>query len=333
MAQATTTRTTTPPTVATFAGPTIADLRDEWESSLRSAHRRDETIRTYLEAIKQFDAFLAAQGMPRAVASITREHCEAFIVHLLATKSASTAKTRFGALKTFWRYVIEDAGEADRNPMERMKAPTVDEADTPVPDADALRRLLATCGGRTFDDRRDQALLRLAADTGLRRGELAALTLGDLDVRAQVVHVRAASSKSRRNRRVPFGPTTATKLAQYLRMRAQHPKARGVDSLREGDPRRGALWLGKLGPLGGAGILQMLHRRCDEAGIERLHPHQLRHFFAHASKNGRGLSDEELMRLGGWRSHAMVARYGRAQAEERAIAAYRAAGPSPADDL
>ena len=33
------------------------------------------------------------------------------------------------------------------------------------------RRLLTSCAGKSFDDRRDRALILLAADTGLRRGE------------------------------------------------------------------------------------------------------------------------------------------------------------------
>lgn len=36
---------------------------------------------------------------------------------------------------------------------------------------DDLRRLLADCEGKEFEDRRDAAIIRLLADTGMRRGE------------------------------------------------------------------------------------------------------------------------------------------------------------------
>jgi len=322
MAQRTTAERTPAPAADVYAGPTIAEMAECWERSLAANGRSAETIRTYTTAVAQFDAFAADQGMPREVAKVSREHVEAFIIHLLETRSQSTAKTRFGGLKTFWRYVCEDEGEVDRSPMERMKAPTVDEVDTPVPDPDALRKLLAVCKGKTFDDRRDAALIRLAADTGMRRGELAGLRLEDIDVRAKLVEVAARSSKSRRRRLVSFTDETANALARYERERRRHPKAAS-----SGD----AYWIGKLGPLGGAGILQMLHRRCEEAGVERMHPHQLRHFFADAMK-AAGASDEVLMQLGGWRSHAMVARYGRAQAQRRANEAYRNM-PGPTERL
>jgi integrase len=301
----------------TYTGPTIAEMGESWARSLRARNARPETMRTYLTAVEQFDAFLAERGMPTEVAKVTREHVETFIEHLLATRSASTAKTRFGGLKTFFRYVTEDEG-----PMERMRAPVVEDVPAPMPDPDELRRLLASVSGRSFDDRRDRAMILLAADTGLRRGELVGLTVEDVDATSQTVTVRPLTSKSRRTRVVAFGPNTANALARYERMRRQHPKAATAGN---------AYWIGKLGPLTGAGVLQILHRRCEAAGVERMHPHQLRHFFAHAMK-AAGMSDDDLKRLGGWRSSEMLARYGAAHAEQRALAAYRAM-PSPADRL
>lgn len=322
MAHATTSKPGVAQAGGIYAGPTIEEMRECWARSLRSRNARSETVRTYTTAVEQFDAFLAAQGMPREVAKVSREHVEMFIEHLLATRSASTAKTRFGGLKTFWRYVCEDEGEVERSPMERMRAPLVEEVPTPMPDSGDLTRLLQTVSGRSFDDRRDRALLLLAADTGLRRGELVGLTLEDVDSANQNVTVRPVTSKSRRTRVVAFGPTTANALARYERMRRQHAKA----------PTSGnAYWLGKLGPLTGAGVLQVLHRRCSAAGVPRMHPHQLRHYFAHSMK-AQGMSDDDLKRLGGWRSSEMLARYGAAHAEQRALAAYRAM-PSPVEGL
>ena len=51
-----------------------------FELSLASANKRPNTNKSYLEAVAQLDAFLAAQGMPRDVENIRREHVESFTV-------------------------------------------------------------------------------------------------------------------------------------------------------------------------------------------------------------------------------------------------------------
>jgi integrase/recombinase XerD len=71
--------------------------------------------------------------------------------------------------------------------------------------ADTVERLLAGCDRRTAIGRRNYAILLVFARLGLRAGEVAALTLDDIDWRAGEVKVRAG--KTRRRERMPL-PTT-----------------------------------------------------------------------------------------------------------------------------
>lgn len=93
---------------------------------------------------------------------------------------------------------------------------------------------------------------------------------------------------------------------RYLLARRRHRLAASSD-----------LWLSAKGRFTDSGVRQMLERRCDAAGIARMHPHQFRHTWAHLCKS-RGMNDDDLMTLGAWRSREMLARYGRSAADERA---------------
>ena len=57
------------------------------------------------------------------------------------------------------------------------------------------------------------------------------------------------------------------------------------------------------------------------AGIPDLHPHRFRHSFGHNWMMAGG-NETDLMKVAGWKSQRMVARYGQSAAAERALAAH-----------
>ncbi|MFE1595075.1 hypothetical protein [Nocardia sp. NPDC058705] len=70
-------------------------------------------------------------------------------------------------------------------------------------------------------------------------------------------------------------------------------------------------------------IQQMIERRAEAAGIDHVHPHPRRQFFAH-NWLADGGQEQELM-LAGWRSRQMLSRYGASVADARARDAHRRA--------
>lgn len=291
----------------------IAVLADSFMRHLRAAGRSPKTRKTYAEAIRQFDTFLADQGMPLQPTSIRREHVEAFVVSLMETRSPATAANRYRSLQSFFKW-LEEEGEVKPSPMAKMKPPKIPELMPPVVSDVDLRALLKTCDGNGFDARRDAAIIRVFCDTGIRLAEMAGIKVADIDLEEQLIVVMG---KGQRERGVPIGAKTIRALDRYLRVRPQH-HASGETPL---------AWLGaKRLPLTSSGIAQMLKRRGREAGIGPLHPHQLRHSAANAWLSAGG-TEGDLMRIMGWRSRTMADRYANATAADRARAAHKKLSP------
>jgi len=277
----------------------IHDALEEWQLVLRSLNRSPETIRTYSTSVEQLARFVGADV---AVDEVTPAMIRRYLTSVLADRTPATAVTRWGGLLSFFNWCRVE-GFWDPDPMQDVARPAKPELAVDILTDDQIHALLNACRGSSFDAMRDNAILRTYLTTGMRLSECATITLDRVDLRAQVVRIMG---KGRREREVHLVDSTALAITRYLRARRQHPKA--VDS--------DALWIGKLGPLGPAGIKQMIQRRGRQAGVP-VHAHLFRHTFAHKWLAAGG-TEGGLMGTAGWRSRQMLDRYGRSAAAERA---------------
>src|SRR5436189_6325578 len=98
--------------------------------------------------------------------------------------------------------------------MTGMEPPQPVVKPVPILSDNDLERLIRACQGKTFVDRRDEALVRVLLDCGIRVSELCDLRADGVDRDRETTIVRG---KGGRLRPVYFGARTARALDRYLR--------------------------------------------------------------------------------------------------------------------
>ena len=152
----------------------------------------------------------------------------------------------------------------------------------------------------------DELIVELLANTGLRASELVALDIRDLPVSHGKPAVWVRDGKGKVARVVDVPESLQKRLERFVRLYRKRARPKSPLLVSTNGKRM---------------IYRSIYEKCRKlgrlSGIGKLHPHMLRHTFAHMSKAG-GASDEDLMALGGWRDHDMLRRYGASQAAARA---------------
>lgn len=224
---------------------------------------------------------------------------------------------------TFYNWLVSE-GVLEESPLMFVPLVKVREDDAPpVLSPDTLSRMAkgATSvrqGRSSFEAVRDPTILSLLADTGLRASECAGLLLEHLNMGSRQVYVHPDVAKGGRPRTVSFGLQTARLLNRYLLVRDSHDFS-----------FLPALFVGRRGAATYTVVWDLVRKAGEQAGIEGMRPHLLRHTWAHDMKAG-GAELEVLMALGGWTTTSMPMRYGRAEKAARAHEAYGRMG-SPVD--
>jgi integrase/recombinase XerD len=223
------------------------------------------TARGYVDAVRPF---LSDRVSPEGLAleRLTAADITAFVVARCPRQARGAAKLTVTALRSLLGFLHLE-GEVGR-PLAQAVPSVAGWRLAGLPrrlGSEEVARLLASCDRDTANGRRDFAILTALARLGLRRGEVAALALGDVDWRAGEIVVRG---KGRRAERLPLPADVGEAIAAYLR-RGRPASAGGrAVFVRVKAPHRA---------LSAGGVTMVVAAAARRAGLGTLHAHSLRH--------------------------------------------------------
>lgn len=179
--------------------------------------------------------------------------------------SSSSVHGAMRAVKAFYNFCI---GEDYLDDISRqLRLPKVHSNEQLILDDSEIIQLLRACD-ESFSrwNLRNKCFVLLMLDSGLRRGEIPRINIGDITFHNKSMIVRGKGSKQRL---IPIGHQTCEQLLEYrlqFRQTASSSEPFFVD-------QHGQRCSDNL-------VKQICQRLKYASGIERLHPHLLRHTFA-----------------------------------------------------
>jgi len=211
-------------------------------------------------------SFLEGLGSGGELAGLSASEVTGAVLRKVSSGvSVSAAQYFVSALRAFLRFCfLEGLLEAD---LSQAALAVGGRRSQPLPrgigrtDAKAL---LDACDRRSALGRRDYALIVLLLRLGLRRGEVAALRLDDVDWRAGELLVRG---KGGREDRLPLPADVGEAIASYLQ-RGRPASERREVFLRARPPFE---------PIAAGTVASTVRRACRRAGIAEVGSHRLRH--------------------------------------------------------
>lgn len=242
------------------------------------------TRRAYESDVRQLTVHTGAEIKPT---DVDADHVRAWLASLHRRRSPATMGRKLASARSFFRWMVREGTRRD-DPTAGLPMPKLEKRlprPLSIDDCEQLitkdRRVLnqsAPEGGvraRRSDwmKLRDRALVELLYGTGIRIGELVALAVRDLELRAQEIRVMGKGGKERI---VPIPEQARRALAAWVEVRRSpglmsQPLFISLRTRQEDKPRR----------LAAREARRILGERAVRADLgEHVHPHRLRHSYA-----------------------------------------------------
>ncbi|MBI2815996.1 MAG: tyrosine recombinase XerC [Acidobacteria bacterium] len=255
------------------------------------------TLRNYRSDLSAFFQKIQVASQPSTL-TIDYRQIRHYLAHLhIERRKPATIARKLAALRAFYRFACRK-GMVPENPAKLVSSPKLPQKLPDVMTIEETSHLMNAVERAAVSKQekagnrelliRDRLILELLYGSGLRVGELAGLSLNQIDTSEQVLLVRG---KGKKERVAPFGDKTLEALHAYMECRGE--------ILRRNKRESNALLVNNRGGLLTTRSVARIVKKYAILfrGDTTLHPHSLRHAFAtHLLSEGADLrSIQELL--------------------------------------
>jgi len=252
----------------------------------RTDGKSPRTVQYYDGNLSRFLWYAEKEGWPDDIYAITEWHIREFLGYVASGTSRwglqgngsercqpkashSTVHHYFSVLKVFWGWCVE-RGFLTSSPVAKIKVSNAKPRVIQPYSSEDIAKMLAVCNldyqhNAKLLGSRNNALILMLLDTGLRVSEVANIRLADVDTSSGWIKVMGKGSKERV---VKIGQVVQKALSRYL----IHRPVNGRDEL----------WLTEIGqPLKPRGVQMVIEHTKQRGGVQtKGNAHRFRHTFA-----------------------------------------------------
>jgi len=260
----------------------LSEFIDYYEICNKAEDKSPKTVAWYSANLKSFHNYLKSRHLPDTMDNIDIKVLRQYVLYLLKKNkyhghpitpekaepvSAATVHGHVRTLRAFFNWLVAE-GFIEASPARDLKPPKVCRKVVSTLSDEEIRAILGVLAPVNSSNARNQTIVMLLLDTGLRMGELINLKMGDVHMNEGLLKVMG---KGKKERIVPMGSNAQRALQRYLFRYRHKPFHLGIDNV----------FLSVLGkPLTENSMKLIFSRLAKKSGVVRLHAHLCRHTFA-----------------------------------------------------
>jgi integrase/recombinase XerD len=232
---------------------------------------RDRTIKDHKDHYRYFKKWIDVLYEDLIPSELSIADIREYVSHMKNELGLSpvTINVRLRTLKCFLKFLFEEGYITDNmSPLVKLFKTEVDTID--ILTDEHITALIKVINKGEYTGFRDYVLIMLLIDTGMRIGEVTALTSDNIDFQQRTIYLQAKKVKNRRGRFVPLSEKVCKLLFELIKFNEQAFQCKEIFMSVYGMPFQKR------------SIQKRLKQYKDKVGIKdvRVSPHSFRHYFA-----------------------------------------------------